>query len=532
MKQVNLYQYTYKILTEKKSYFFALIFFGLFNGTLLGYLGTSLDSLPASPLLTAVFTLGIVVSFRFTMEIASLYVTNRLYKESKLKVLKGSLKSMEQIKSYFSPTETLERMTFDYPILIDTIFGVSTEIVTQFVVAIVLSIFLLLTSAKDLFLIIGFGGALFLFSLALRWGQRKFFAKDRSLESQIFVKEKNIIDGYEYLKASSHLSREEDRYEKLLGDWFENTKKGSAFDGAFSVFTWALWYIVILLVATPYLKALDFSKENFYWAYLLFACFSRVGASVYRWSKAQVHWDRVKDILLFKPNLDKRRFNNQGYFQAKDLKISFDPRQWEDSLVGLTFDWGKGKHILVNGESGIGKTTLLRVLMGQSSHFKGELCVPCPRQLKVSFVPQDPFFYDGESLGVNLGIEVLKDEHKEMILNLNLGPFFESVQYNLKCSFGQEGILPSKGQKTRLAILRELLREPDVLILDEPTAGLDSVTAEMVVTYVKKLCVGKTIVLSEHHKEIFNWFNPDEVLSLQNYKAQKKVETNGITTRL
>ncbi len=135
----------------------------------------------------------------------------------------------------------------------------------------------------------------------------------------------------------------------------------------------------------------------------------------------------------------------------------------------LSFTLFEGDHVGLVGPNGSGKSTLLRILAGSEEPDSGSV-VP-RRALRVGYVPQDPVFAPGRTIeGVVL--EALAGE-------ASLDPHEREPRAAI--ALGKAGFLDrsvptealSGGWRKRLAIARELAREPDVLLLDEPTNHLD-----------------------------------------------------------
>lgn len=186
------------------------------------------------------------------------------------------------------------------------------------------------------------------------------------------------------------------------------------------------------------------------------------------------------------------------------------------------FKWEKGERAWIKGESGKGKTTFIRTLMGLHDFYRGKITIPSVGKFRMGYVQQDPFFYDGESFAHNLDVQ-RKDALPETLLRgLGLTSFFESFDYDLSLKLGSEGILPSKGQKVRLAIFRELLKSPDVLFIDEPTSGLDEENSCMILALLKKLSKDKIVVLCEHSSFVNEYFSPTVVHDLDKTNFELK----------
>lgn len=136
---------------------------------------------------------------------------------------------------------------------------------------------------------------------------------------------------------------------------------------------------------------------------------------------------------------------------------------------GLSFTLAEGDHVGLVGPNGSGKSTLLKILAGLETADAGTRAVR--RGARIGYVPQDPVFTPGRSVEEVVAsalddLHALDDYEKSSRVALALG----------KSGFTDRALLTdalSGGWRKRLAIARELAREPDILLLDEPTNHLD-----------------------------------------------------------
>lgn len=174
--------------------------------------------------------------------------------------------------------------------------------------------------------------------------------------------------------------------------------------------------------------------------------------------------------------------------KAKNLSYSYGKKK---ALENLTFEINEGELIAVLGPNGAGKTTLLKCLIG-SLKPKGELLVlgmdprKDPRVLeKISYVPQR------SSLNLDLPLSVEKVLSMNNVeLNLEILKELE-LEDKMKMLFREL----SGGFQQRVLIARALMREPDLLLLDEPFNGIDLPTQEKIVEILEKINATVIVVL-------------------------------------
>lgn len=157
--------------------------------------------------------------------------------------------------------------------------------------------------------------------------------------------------------------------------------------------------------------------------------------------------------------------------------------------VSATFE--EGKVTCVMGPSGCGKTTLLRILMGLLSYEKGSIDgVPFFK----SAVFQEDRLCESFSAVSNVRFSCDKRVSDEMILS-HLALI--GLEGDLLKPVGEF----SGGMKRRVALVRAILAQSDILFLDEPLKGLDDKTKDNTIQYLKKHINGRTVIMVTHDDE-------------------------------
>ena len=168
-----------------------------------------------------------------------------------------------------------------------------------------------------------------------------------------------------------------------------------------------------------------------------------------------------------------------------------------------------GKITIVRGPSGSGKTTLVEVISGLSGYQKGEIkwfdktLNARQRRWLCGLVFQFPERY---FLGLSIAQE-LRLGHKKLTTEEQISTLNKVGLKNLDLKKPPESL--SGGQQRRLAIAVQLLRNPKVLLLDEPTAGLDWSVRNGIIELLSKLKDKQTILIVTHEPELFKNFDAD-----------------------
>lgn len=200
--------------------------------------------------------------------------------------------------------------------------------------------------------------------------------------------------------------------------------------------------------------------------------------------------------------------------KADHINKSFGKRT---VLLDLSYEFSKGKIYVVRGESGAGKSTLLAILAGflrpdgGDVFFKGVDIFGLKDEeyykihQKEGYVPQSNILMKNLTVLENITVPFLLEEDKdEEYLNETAISYLERLGISdLKDKYPYE---ISGGESKRVSIIRALLNDPEILILDEPTTGLDKKTGKIILDfideYVKK---GNTAIIASHDDLIENY---------------------------
>ncbi|MDX8152397.1 thiol reductant ABC exporter subunit CydD [Patulibacter brassicae] len=169
---------------------------------------------------------------------------------------------------------------------------------------------------------------------------------------------------------------------------------------------------------------------------------------------------------------------------------------------------GAGRTTALVGPSGSGKTTLLRLLAGLRSPDAGSVrCGGRPIDAGdlaawrdgIAWVPQRPTLLPG-TLRDNLQPPASRSDRSltGALRTAGLGPLLAALPAGLDTPMGEGGLPLSAGELRRLAVARALLREPRLVLVDEPTANLDPDAAASVVAALDRLVTGRTAVIASH----------------------------------
>ncbi|MDO5500143.1 MAG: ABC transporter ATP-binding protein [Propionibacteriaceae bacterium] len=251
-----------------------------------------------------------------------------------------------------------------------------------------------------------------------------------------------------------------------------------------------------------------------------------------RIARAAASGERIADTLAEATPVEDRSW-------ARPLP----PRRWGGAsgavdLRGVTFGYGSGPPVLIDadlriragervaivGPSGAGKSTLFNLLLrfhepreGQirlDGHAVENVTLASLREACAVVLQESMIFAGDLADNVRLGRLDATDEQVEWALReAALGSLVDRSDLGIHQQVSEKGSTLSGGQRQRLAIARALLREPRLLLLDEPTTGLDEHNRVEVVAALRRLAEGRTTILVTHDHDLLDM--ADRVVELR-----------------
>tara|TARA_B100000029_G_scaffold178804_2_gene176168 strand:+ start:5173 stop:6966 length:1794 start_codon:yes stop_codon:yes gene_type:complete len=290
---------------------------------------------------------------------------------------------------------------------------------------------------------------------------------------------------------------------------------------------------ILIIVLYLLLAGSEFKDIVIFASIFSFAGFRTLPAlqQIYRASAKLKFTKIVADTLIGDLQEDRARLdtpaehsgdiNFEHFVKLENINFSYSERNSE-ALQNVSMQINKGSFVAIVGRTGSGKTTLVDLLLGLLEPDSGELSVdeiqinqsnaPMWRR-QVGYVPQQIFLADDTlSANIALGIpEQLVDQEKveraAQIAQVN--EFIDQLPQGFATFLGERGVRLSGGQRQRVGLARAIYSSPSVLILDEATSSLDSITERAVMSAVHHLKGEMTTIVVAHR--LSTVMNSDEI---------------------
>lgn len=205
--------------------------------------------------------------------------------------------------------------------------------------------------------------------------------------------------------------------------------------------------------------------------------------------------DALKDIRL------------KGEIEFKDVRFSYDTNR--EILKGLSVKIPAGQKVGLVGLSGVGKSSFVTLLLRLYEVSAGEVLIDGVDIRALSFaalyeqialIPQDPILFH-RSVRDNISYGSPDASEEEIIAAARKGmshDFILSLPEQYDTLVGERGIRLSGGQRQRIAISRALLKDAPIVVLDEATSSLDSITESEIQNALAETMAGKTVIVVAH----------------------------------
>ncbi|MXV50027.1 ATP-binding cassette domain-containing protein [Pedobacter sp. HMF7647] len=255
--------------------------------------------------------------------------------------------------------------------------------------------------------------------------------------------------------------------------------------------------ILLLLIFEKTISPGQYFSFLFY-SFFLFNPLQELGNVILTWREAEVSLGNFHKIL--KMPVEQKPVSPKSFSRISELEfenVTFKHLTANrNALNGISFDVQTGETIAFVGPSGSGKTTLVKLLVGLYNPIEGEVLyngIPSDEidldhlREKIGFVTQDTQLFSG-TIRENLLFvrpNASDEECLEVLRKAACQTLMARAVNGLDTVIGEGGVKVSGGEKQRLSIARALLRRPNILVFDEATSSLDSITEEEITRTIR-----------------------------------------------
>lgn len=268
----------------------------------------------------------------------------------------------------------------------------------------------------------------------------------------------------------------------------------------------ALLLFLFYLIANGKIISGDLVTMVFY-SFFIFGPLQELGNVIVSWRETEASLQNLKNLLNQKSELNPLNPIQINTIEKLNfVNVSFQHKTaTTKSLQNISFEVNAGETVAFVGPSGSGKTTLVKLLVGLYKPIEGKILFnnisyeeidmnEIRKQL--GFVTQDNQLFSGTIKENLLFVKPLATEEECLTAMKRAActTLLQRAQSGLMTLIGEGGIKLSGGEKQRLAIARALLREPKLLLFDEATSSLDSITEEEITSTVKEISNAKNVL--------------------------------------
>lgn len=262
--------------------------------------------------------------------------------------------------------------------------------------------------------------------------------------------------------------------------------------------------VLIYLIYQGKITLGEFYSLNIY-SFFLFGPLQEIGNVVNTYREVEVSLQNFDDI--FKIPVEEKPQNpypiiNIDTLEFQNVKFKHQSAN-KDALKNINFKAQRGETLAFVGPSGSGKSTLVKLLVGlyrpkegkilYNGHNYDEIDFDQLRE-RIGFVTQDTQLFSG-TIRENLlfvNPTATDEQYLEVLKQAACHTLLDRAENGLDTVIGEGGVKVSGGEKQRLSIARALLRNPNLLVFDEATSSLDSLTEEEISETIREVSVDKT----------------------------------------
>ncbi|MEU1131613.1 thiol reductant ABC exporter subunit CydD [Streptomyces sp. NPDC005900] len=354
-----------------------------------------------------------------------------------------------------------------------------------------------------------------IFMILIGWATQNRMDRQWKLLSRLSGHFLDVVAGLPTLKVFGRAKAQAESIRKITGEYRQATMRTLriAFLSSFALELLAT--ISVALVAVTIGMRLVHGEMDLYVGLVILVLapeaylpLRQVGAQYHAAAEGLAAAEEIFEVLETPVPATGTRAVPSGVLSVEGVTVRY-PGRASDAVSGASFEVAPGETVALVGPSGAGKSTLLNVVLGFVRPTEGrvrvggvDLAEVCPERWRerIAWVPQRPHLFAGT---IAENVRLARPEASDALLRGALRDagaleFVDALPAGANTPLGEDGAGLSAGQRQRLALARAFLADRPVVLLDEPTAALDGGTEAGVVEAVRRLAVGRTVLLVVH----------------------------------
>ncbi len=235
---------------------------------------------------------------------------------------------------------------------------------------------------------------------------------------------------------------------------------------------------------------------------------------------------RINEILNQTPSIQNKGAelsNLAGTIEFKNVSFTY-PDTGILALDNVSFKINKGERVAIVGRTASGKSTLAELLLRFYDVSSGEILIDGQNikemnlnnlRMRLGYVPQNIFLFSS-TISENIAFgkkSFTEEEVKKFAQIAAVDKDIEDLAEGFKTMVGERGVTLSGGQKQRLSIARALIKDPDIIILDDCLSAVDANTEALILGHLDSSLKGKTAIIITHR--ISSLLSFDKILVLE-----------------
>jgi len=347
------------------------------------------------------------------------------------------------------------------------------------------------------------------------------------------------VAGVRVIRAYVQEKQSEKNFSDMTEDVYKKNVKVAVIDSLFDP-------TINVLVGISYLIGLGYGAKmvfeqaitlgdlvafNVYLGMLIWPMFA-IGELINVMQRGNASLDRVQDTLRYKEDVFNSK--NAAVHVKQPEKIVFSevsfqyPSSSMKNLIGIEVQLNRGETLGIVGKTGSGKTTFIRQLLREYPLGDGEIMVTNHNLTNVKledirgwlgYVPQDSFLFS-KSIKENILFGKPDATEEDLQIAINLADFEKDLTLlpeGLNTLVGEKGVALSGGQKQRISIARALIKDPEILLLDDSLSAVDAKTEKTIIGNIQRERAGKTTIIATHRMSAVQ--HADQIIVLEDGKV-------------